>query len=220
MTCRRPPPEAVATAEDIDDVARTIAEYALAKYAVRLDPEHNLVGTLLHEPASTVAGVLSLVEDDDIQAELPRLLLGLIRTIVREGRQPDPVTVAARARRLPRDPNPYARSYDHLVIVRHIAEVYTNLGWPLYTYAYAAQVVEDAYRRDFWTGCTRLAQMAEEHTDLSELETHAAAVIDRWRAMHHRHHLLARASTTRTLPARTELTAMLSPLNAQPRLLT
>ncbi|MCX4094517.1 hypothetical protein [Nocardia sp. alder85J] len=202
MTRRRPPPDTPAAAA-IDEVARTIAEHALARHAVRVDPEHNLIGALLHHHAATAAAVLSLVDDQDIHTELPRLLLGIIRAIVHEGRQPDPVTVAARARQLADPRDPHTRPYDHLVVVRHLAEVYT-LGWPPNLFSYAAQVVEDAYRRDLWDGCTRLAQMADQHTDIADLETHAATVINRWRAFHHRLHLLTHTPAPSTSPPNAE----------------
>jgi hypothetical protein len=53
------------------------------------DPEHQLVGALMHLPAGKAAPILNLVPDTAIRRPMTRWAVELIRTLVDEEREND-----------------------------------------------------------------------------------------------------------------------------------
>jgi replicative DNA helicase len=193
----RPVPDPDPTADVVD----TLAAYFEDRELDQLHPEHNLVGALLHQPASAVAPVLELVEDTDLEHLLPRVVFGIIRALVAQGHDPDPMAVVAVARNAEKLDSPPDIDLDieevparYRRVAKYVIDAYT-IGMPTTTRSAARQVVEDAYRRDFAATGTRIAQMADNFADVEDLEQATGTALRRWRRTRARLHALAARPT-------------------------
>jgi hypothetical protein len=98
------------------------------------DLELQLVGALMHLPAGKAAPILNLVPDTAIRRPMTRWAVELIRSLVDEGRDPDPVTVLHRAKHQPAaqalhpDQPPTAEQHHGLAV--HLASLYTHTVSP------------------------------------------------------------------------------------------
>ena len=163
------------------DVYDAIAEHLETQAAAVFDPENNLVAALLNLDATQAAAVLDYVQDDDLQAHMPRVTIGLIRQLAAAGSDPTPQAVAARARgHLAATPRP-----SHHAVIMYLANIYTT-RLPLTAWADAAQVVEDSYRRSFAEHGARMEQMADAYASITDLEQVTGDAVRLWRNMRQR----------------------------------
>jgi hypothetical protein len=63
-------------------------------------PEHQLIGALMYLSADNARSILDLVPDTAVWRPTTRKAIEIIRAVVAEGRDPDPVAVLASARSL------------------------------------------------------------------------------------------------------------------------
>jgi replicative DNA helicase len=152
------------------------------------DPEAQLVGALMHLSAAQGDPILKLVPDSAIWRPATRWAMELIRYLVAQNADPDPVTVLHTARRRgPVDAPAHARVGPrrlHLLAV-HLADLYTQTVAPQLARQYARQVLEDAFQRAAGDHGTRLTELAESGADRNELAEHIACMratlADLWR---------------------------------------
>jgi hypothetical protein len=122
--------------------------------------------------ADNARPILELVPDTAIWRPTTRRAIEVIRALVAEGRDPDPVVVLRTAEtRQPteeftnRPPiNELAdltRSNRHHQLALYLAEAYTQVVDPCHARAYASEVLADAYRRAFRFHGIRMQQLAE-----------------------------------------------------------
>ena len=153
------------------------------------DPEAQLIGALMHLPATKVAPILELVPDTAIFRPDNRWAYQLIGHIVATGSDPDPVVVLHTARqRPPADaaaPGAPVNPARHHRFALHLADLYTNTVTPGAAARYAKDVLEDAYRRAVGSHGARLAELAETgaapHELTAYLATMRAELADLWR---------------------------------------
>ena len=135
------------------------------------DPEPQLVGALMHLSATNAAPILKLVPDNAIWRPDNRWTMEIIRHLVGQHADPDPVTVLHTARgRGPADAGdtPVSRRRHHKFAV-HLADLYTQTITPSLVRQYARDVLEDAFRRAVAAYGTRLADLAESGAGRGEL---------------------------------------------------
>ena len=135
------------------------------------DPEAQLVGALMHLSASQAMPILKLVPDSAIWRPDNRWSMEIIRHLVGQNADPDPVTVLHTARgRGPADAGdtPVSRRRHHKFAV-HLADLYTQTVTPHLVRQYARDVLEDAFRRAVAAYGTRLADLAESGAGRGEL---------------------------------------------------
>jgi replicative DNA helicase len=153
------------------------------------DCEHQLVGALLHLPATQAAPILQLVPDDAIWRPDNRWAYELIGHLVAERRDPDPVLVlaTARYRRPTDDTHPgrpvSGRRHHHLAV--HLADLYTRTVTPAAVQQYAREVLDEAYRRAIACHGQRMQQLSESGAAREDLTDYLTAMradlADLWR---------------------------------------
>jgi replicative DNA helicase len=153
------------------------------------DCEHQLVGALLHLPATHAAPILELVPDSAVWRPDNRWVYELIGHLVAEGRDPDPVLVLATARHRPpaeaaHPGRPVSRRQHHQFAL-HLADLYTRTVTPAAVRQYAREVLDEAYRRAIalhGEHMQRLAESAVPREDLTDyLTAMRAHLADLWR---------------------------------------
>jgi replicative DNA helicase len=152
------------------------------------DPEAQLVGALMHLSAAQANAILELIPDSAIWRPATRWAIEIIRYLVAQNADPDPVTVLHTARRqAPMDAPSHARVSPrrlHLLAV-HLADLYTQTVAPQLARQYAREVLEDAFQRAVCDHGTRLTELAESGADRPELAEHIAGMratlTDLWR---------------------------------------
>jgi replicative DNA helicase len=153
------------------------------------DPEHQLIGALMHLSAPAAATILDLVPDHAIGHPDNRWALEIIRALVTEGRHPDPVLVLHTARHQgPTDAahpgEPVTPGRHHRLAV-HLAALYTQTVTPAATAQYAREVLDDAYRRAVGFHGIRMQQLAETGASRDDLTDYLTAMradlADLWR---------------------------------------
>ena len=78
-----------------------VADWRAETIATQWEPESQLVGALMWLPAACVRRILELVPDTAIWRPMNRWAYELIRSLVDDARDPDPVTVLARGKTQP-----------------------------------------------------------------------------------------------------------------------
>ena len=124
------------------------------------DPEHQLIGALMWLSAERARPILELVPDTAIWRPTIRWAYQIIRSLVDEGCDPDPVVVLATARRQPCseaiDPRQPPTPGRHHRLAVYLANAYTQTVSPAAAATYARQVLDEAYRRAFRTNGIRM----------------------------------------------------------------
>ena len=146
------------------------------------EPEHQLIGALLHLRAETVTTILALVPDHAIHHPMTRWAYELIRHRVEAGRDPDPVAVLAAGSRQParaaldlqRAPTPN----QHHRLALSLADAYTHTVSPAMAPAYAHDVLEQAYRRSVRAHGMAMICLADTGADHDTLTAHVSAMGD------------------------------------------
>jgi replicative DNA helicase len=97
----------------------------------------------------------------------------LIRALVDDGRDPDPVTALARGKHQPAadalqpDQSPTPERHKRLAL--HLADLYTLTVTSAAAASYARDVLDEAYRREFREQGIRMQQLGETATDRGDL---------------------------------------------------
>ena len=150
--------------------------------ATQWEPESQLVGALLWMPAARARPILELVPDPAIWRPMNRWAYELVRAIVDDGRDPDPVTVLARGKHQPAadalQPDQPPTPQRHKRLALHLAELYTHTVSPAGAASYAREVLDGAYRRAFREHGIRMQQLGETGADRGDLTEQFAAIRD------------------------------------------
>lgn len=143
------------------------------------DAEHQLIGALLWLTADQARPILELVADSAIWRPISRWALEVIRRIVNDGRDPDPVIVLRTARHQPStgalQPDQPTSAGRYRDFALYLANAYTHVLYPHAARIYAREVLDDAYRRAFREHGMRMQQMSECGSDRADLTEHFAA---------------------------------------------
>jgi replicative DNA helicase len=167
------------------DSRRAAAETPLPQW----DCEHQLVGALLHLPATQAAPILQLVPESAIWRPDNRWTYELIGHLVADGRDPDPVLVLATARHRPpadsvRPGRPVSGRRHHQFAV-HLANLYTHTITPAAVQQYAREVLDEAYRRAIALHGQHMKELAETDVPREDLTDYLTAMradlADLWR---------------------------------------
>lgn len=180
---------------DQDDPADAVApiesgdEWRGEAVAAQWEPESQLIGALMWLPAARVRPILEIVPDTAIWGPMNRWAYEIIRALVDDGRNPDPVTVLARAKHhaagdaLHTDRPPTPGQHHRLAL--HLADLYTHTVSPAGATSYARDVLDEAYRRAFREHGIRMQQLGECGADRADLTEQFAVVrevlADLWR---------------------------------------
>jgi hypothetical protein len=158
-------------------------------------PEHQLIGALMYLSADSARPILELVPDTAVWRPITRRAIEVIRALVAEGRDPDPVVVVHAADTQAADEftnrppaNDWAlpdRGSRHHQFVLYLADAYSQVVDPRHARAYAGEVLADAYRRTFRFHGIRMQQMAETSITRSDLTEYLVSMqeelADLWR---------------------------------------
>lgn len=143
------------------------------------EPEHQLLGALLHLPAEKARQVLAGVPAEAIQGHHARWAFELITTLVRAGKDPGPVAVLAAGHRQastqalsPASP-PRPSAYRKLAV--YLAAAYTDCVNPAAVADYVREALDLDYRRVLAEEAVRMQQLAECAADLGDLAAEVAA---------------------------------------------
>lgn len=185
MTTDPEPRPALALVPPTENVVGWRAEQVLRRW----DPEHQLIGALMHLSHAAAGTVLELVPDHAISHPENRWALEVIRTLVADGRDPDPVLVLHTARHQPpadaaHPGEPVTPGRHHRLAV-HLAALYTQALAPGATRQYAREVLDDAFRRAVGFHGVRMQQLAETAAGRDDLTAYLsgmrAELADLWR---------------------------------------
>jgi hypothetical protein len=128
-------------------------------------PEHQLIGAMMWLTADHVRPILELVPDTAIWQPMRQWTYEIIRALVADGRDPNPVVVLAAARlrswsqRGGADQPPTAVRHYRLAV--YLAAAYTQVLSPSAAAGdYAREVLDEAYRRAFRDNGIRMQQLA------------------------------------------------------------
>jgi replicative DNA helicase len=153
------------------------------------EPESQLVGALMHLPRAQADPILELVPGTAIWRPENRWTYEIIRHLVENGVDPDPVTVLHTSRqRPPADDThpiePVSATRHHQFAV-HLADLYTHAVNPAAVAQYAHEVLEEGYRRAVGLHGARMAELAESGAAQRELTdcltAMRAELADLWR---------------------------------------
>jgi replicative DNA helicase len=152
------------------------------------NPEDQLVGALMHGSEAHAAPILELVPDSAIWRPDNRWV-EIIRFLVADGCDPDPVLVLRTARHRPSadalHPDQPVRPRRHHQLAVHLAGLYTQVVTPAAARQYAREVLDDAYRRAIRSHGLRMAELAESGAARGDLTGYLAAMraelADLWR---------------------------------------
>ena len=130
-------------------------------------PEHQLIGALMWLTAEQARPILELVPDTAIWRPITEWAYEIIRAVVADGRDPNPVLVLSTAGQRPwsldgafetTPPTP-AR---HHQLALHLASAYTQVLSPASAAGdYAREVLDEAYRRAIRDNGIRMQQLAD-----------------------------------------------------------
>ncbi|BBZ15353.1 hypothetical protein [Mycobacterium branderi] len=165
------------------DAADGIGDLRAQTVITQWDPEHQLVGALMHLSAVEAQPIVELVPATAIRRPMTRWAYEIISALAIQGRNPDPVIVLRTAEhQSPADDSTesalstekYAtknRAWRHHQLAIYLAEAYTEVITPTNAHAYAGEVLDTAYRRAFSNYGMRMQQLAQcgaERADLTE----------------------------------------------------
>jgi hypothetical protein len=128
-------------------------------------PEHQLIGAMMWLTAEQARPILELVPDAAIWQPLRQWAYEIIRAVVADGRDPNPVVVLAVARQrswshganADQPPTPYR----HHRLAVYLAAAYTQVLSPAAAAGvYAREVLDEAYRRVVRDNGIRMQQLA------------------------------------------------------------
>jgi hypothetical protein len=171
--------------EYIDGCDEWRAESIIRQWA----PEHQLIGALMYLSAENARSILDLVPDTAVWRPTTRTAIEIIRAVVAEGRDPDPVAVLASARSL-RTAGDFtsARAVNgldgngggvrHHELALYLADAYTQVVDSRHVRAYACEVLADAYRRAFRFHGIRMQQLGESNASIGDLANYLFAMED------------------------------------------
>lgn len=153
------------------------------------DCEDQLVGALLHMSAAQAAPLLHLIPDTVIWRPDNRWAYEIVRTLVADGRNPDPVLVLSTAKHQPAAESAHSSeavsAQRHHQFAVHLAALYTHTVNPAAVRQYAREVLDDAYRRAIADHGTRMQQLAESGAPRTVLTDYLTAMraelADLWR---------------------------------------
>jgi replicative DNA helicase len=128
-------------------------------------PEHQLIGALMWLTAEQARPILELVPDAAIWQPMRQWTYEIIRALVADGRDPNPVVVLAAARQrawsdaASGDQPPTPCQHHRLAL--YLAAAYTQVLSPAAAAGdYAREVLDEAYRRAFRDNGIRMQQLA------------------------------------------------------------
>jgi replicative DNA helicase len=154
------------------------------------EPEHQLLGALMHLSAARATPLLVLVPDHAIHHPMTRWAYELIRALVDSGRDPDPVAVLAAGRRQPAraalDPQHAPSPSQHHRLALYLADAYTHTLSPSAATSYARDVLDQAYRRSFRAQGMAMICLADAGADRDTLTDHFAAATEELADLTHR----------------------------------
>ncbi|MBB3606440.1 replicative DNA helicase [Mycolicibacterium sp. BK556] len=146
------------------------------------EPEHQLLGALMHLSAARVTPLLALVPDHAIHHPMTRWAYELIRALVDSGRDPDPVAVLAAGSRQPAraalDPVGAPTPSQHHRLALYLADAYTHTLSPSSATSYARDVLDQAYRRSFRAHGMAMVCLADAGADRDTLTDHFVAAAE------------------------------------------
>ncbi|KUI34193.1 hypothetical protein [Mycobacterium sp. GA-2829] len=185
MTAEPAPSRPLALVPPTENVVDWRAEQVLRRW----DPEHQLIGALMHLPCAAAAPILELVPDEAVCHPESRWALEVIRALVADGRDPDPVVVLHTARQQPptdaAHPEEAVTPGRHHRLAVHLAGIYTQALAPGATRQYAREVLDDAFRRAVAFHGVRMQQLAETGAGRDDLTDYLTAMradlADLWR---------------------------------------
>jgi replicative DNA helicase len=151
-------------------------------------PEHQLIGALMYLSADSARPILELVPDTAVWRPITRRAIAVIRALVAEGRDPDPVAVLHIADNQPTEEfisqppdNDWGlpdRGSRHHQFALYLADAYRQVVDPHHAYAYAGEVLADAYRRTFRFHGIRMQQLGESNASRGDLAHYLFAMQD------------------------------------------
>jgi replicative DNA helicase len=150
--------------------------------AAQWEPECQLVGALLWHTATQARPILNVVPDEAIWRPMTRWAYELIRGLVDDGRDPDPVSVLNRAKHQPAaqalqpDTAPTAGQHHRLAV--HLSNLYTNTISHHAAPSHARDTLDEAYRRAFREHGIRMQQLGETASDRSDLTEQFSIIRD------------------------------------------
>ena len=192
-TARRRPLELVPEPIDTEDTTADwltdrgdddldIEDWQAESVAQSWEPEHQLIGALMWLSAEQAKPILELVPDSAIWRPANLWAYEIIRSLVEQGRNPDPVVVLARARArtcsLAIDPAAPPSPSRHHRFALHLAAAYTQTVSPAAAASYAREVLDEAYRRAFRTNGIRMQQLSECGAERESITEQFAAIRD------------------------------------------
>jgi len=154
------------------------------------EPEHQLIGALMWLTAEQARPILQLVPDTAIWQPKRQWAYEIIRALVDEGRDPNPVVVLAAARQrswsLGQHADQPPTPYRHHRLAVYLAGAYTQVLSPAAAAGdYARGVLDEAYRRAFRDNGIRMQQLggcgAERESITEQFAAIRAELADLWR---------------------------------------
>jgi replicative DNA helicase len=159
-----------------------VEDWQVQSVARSWEPEHQLIGALMWLSAEQAKPILELVPDTAIFRPPNLWAYEIIRSLVDQGRNPDPVVVLARARAracsLAIDPAAPPSPARHHQFALHLAAAYTQTVSPAAAASYAREVLDEAYRRAFRTNGIRMQQLGECGADRESITEQFAMIRD------------------------------------------
>lgn len=128
------------------------------------DHEQQLIGALMYLSADDAQDLLDLVPDTAVCVSTGRWAYELIRRIVRDGQDVDPIKVLGAGRQHPATHSPCPEKaptpHQHHQLARYLVDASTNTPTPASLATCVRILLEDAYRRAFDTCGSRMQELA------------------------------------------------------------
>ena len=147
-------------------------------------PEHQLIGALMWLTAEQARPILELVPDTAIWRPMTQWAYEIIRAVVADGRDPNPVLVLSTAGQRPwslevaSETTPPTPARHHQLAL-HLASAYTQVLSPAAAAGdYAREVLDEAYRRAIRDNGIRMQQLADCGAERGDLTDQFAQIRD------------------------------------------